>query len=297
MNAIVQLHSSANDQATQPGFSQDQLRLEQVSIRLGQGSSRFVAVSDVTISVKRGEFVCLIGPSGCGKSTLLGAIAGHLPVTDGRLALDGRPIAGPDPRRGLVFQHHTLFPWLNVLDNVAYGLKMRGVSRSERHREARALIQRIGLQGFEGRYPFALSGGMQQRVEIARILINKPEVLLMDEPFGALDALTRMHMQELLLELWEDTGTTVLFVTHDIDEALRLADRVIVMSPRPGRIIEEIRVEQSRPRNTDWLTSERFSRLKRRCLALLHEHASMSLARLNPLTGVDSRAEPDSLDS
>jgi NitT/TauT family transport system ATP-binding protein len=263
------------------------LDIDHVSIQLGDGGQRFTALDDVSITVAPGEFVCLLGPSGCGKSTLLGALAGHLRPSAGRLMLDGRAIHGPDPQRGLVFQHHTLFPWLSVLDNVAYGLKMRGTPKAERHAQAHVLLERIGLKGFEHRYPRALSGGMQQRVEIARVLINQPCVLLMDEPFGALDALTRLKMQELLLGLWQRLRTTIVFVTHDIDEALFMADRILVMSPRPGRIIDEIKVPADRPRHPDWLTSTTFARLKRHCLSLLRDpEGTLPLDRLDPLSGL-----------
>ncbi len=259
--------------------------IEHVSIELGQGADRFEVLHDVSITVEPGEFICLLGPSGCGKSTLLGALAGHLQHASGSLRLDGEPIDGPDPQRGLVFQHHTLFPWKTVLDNVAYGLKMKGVDRATREHEARSLLALVGLEGFERRYPRELSGGMQQRVEIARVLINHPRVLLMDEPFGALDALTRSRMQELLLELWARMRTTIVFVTHDIDEALFLADRVLILSPRPGRIVEELRIGFERPRHAGLLTHPDFVALKRRCLSLLrHEDGDAStLERLSPL--------------
>jgi NitT/TauT family transport system ATP-binding protein len=260
------------------------LSVEHVSIALGEGSNRFEVLHGVSIDVAPGEFICLLGPSGCGKSTLLGAIAGHLPIASGHLRLDGAPIAGPDPQRGLVFQHHTLFPWKTVLDNVAYGLKMKGLGREERHREARALIELVGLAGFEDRYPRELSGGMQQRVEIARVLINHPRVLLMDEPFGALDALTRVKMQSLLLDVWSRIRTTVVFITHDIDEALFLADRVLIMSPRPGRIIDELTPSFDRPRDARLVTHPDFVALKRHCLAQLHhDEPAPALERLTPL--------------
>jgi NitT/TauT family transport system ATP-binding protein len=244
---------------------------DRVRIELGTGAARFEALHDVSIAVEPGEFVCLLGPSGCGKSTLLGALAGHLRAAQGRLDLDGVPIAGPDPQRGLVFQHHTLFPWKTVLGNVAYGLKMKGIDRRTRECEARRMIELVGLTGFEDRYPRELSGGMQQRIEIARVLINRPRVLLMDEPFGALDALTRTRMQEMLLALWARMSTTVLFVTHDIDEALFLADRVLILSRGPGRIIEELPVLCERPRHARQLTDPQFLALKRRCLELLRD--------------------------
>ncbi|MFB2564247.1 ABC transporter ATP-binding protein [Rhizobium sp. IMFF44] len=257
---------------------------ERVSIRLGKGKAAFEAVSEVSFSVAPGEFVCLLGPSGCGKSTLLGALAGHIEIAGGRLHVDGSPIRGPHPERGIVFQHHTLFPWKSARDNVAFGLKMRGVGRQERHREAQRMLDLVGLNGFADRYPTQLSGGMQQRVEIARVLINQPRLLLMDEPFGALDALTRLKMQELLLTIWEQFRKTILFVTHDIDEALLLADRIIVMKAQPGRIHEELIVPSPRPRSTDIIASLEFSRLKRHCLELLHEDKSAdTLPRLTPL--------------
>jgi NitT/TauT family transport system ATP-binding protein len=268
------------------------LDIDQVTIQLGEGAQRFTALDNVSVTVAPGEFVCLLGPSGCGKSTLLGALAGHLRPSSGRLMLDGTPIEGPDPRRGLVFQHHTLFPWLSVQDNVAYGLKMRGVAKAQRLKQAHELLEQIGLKGFEERYPKALSGGMQQRVEIARVLINQPRVLLMDEPFGALDALTRLKMQEMLLSLWQRLGTTIVFVTHDIDESLFMADRILVMSPRPGRIIDEIKVPADRPRHPDWLTSTTFAKLKRHCLSLLRDpEGTLPLDRLDPLSGLP-RSDP-----
>jgi len=173
-----------------------------VSILLGEGAEAFEAVRDLDFTVEPRQFVCILGPSGCGKSTLLGALAGHLPVTQGRFLVDGRPILGPSPDRGIVFQQHTLFPWKRARDNVAFGPKMRGMGKAERRHAADALLKLVGLSGFERFYPSQLSGGMQQRVEIARVLINEPRVLLMDEPFGALDAQTRSMMQEVLLDIW-----------------------------------------------------------------------------------------------
>jgi NitT/TauT family transport system ATP-binding protein len=260
------------------------IEIDKLGIRLGEGSQAFDAVQDVSLSIAPGEFVCVLGPSGCGKSTLLGALAGHWTPSRGSIHVDGAPVAGPHPDRGLVFQQHTLFPWKKVLDNVAFGLKMQGVGRRERRERARELLGLVGLAGFEDRYPIQLSGGMQQRVEIARVLINHPRVMLMDEPFGALDAQTRLKMQELLLDVWARVNTTIIFITHDIDEALFLADRILVMSPRPGRIIEEIRLDFARPRHPDVMTSNHFTRLKRHCLDLLHPQASITpLARLSPL--------------
>jgi NitT/TauT family transport system ATP-binding protein len=263
---------------------QGQIVIERLNLSVGNGAQAFDAVQDVTLTVAPGEFVCLLGPSGCGKSTLLGALAGHLKPSRGSIAVDGRAIDGPHAERGLVFQHHTLFPWRKVIDNVAFGLKMQGVPRDERHRRARELLALVGLQDFAQHYPSQLSGGMKQRVEIARVLINHPRVMLMDEPFGALDAQTRLMMQQLLLELWARIRTTVVFITHDIDEALFLADRILVMSPRPGRIIEEIPITFARPREAGLVTSPAFTELKRHCLALLHPtNKGMPLERLSPL--------------
>ncbi|MFS2128132.1 ABC transporter ATP-binding protein, partial [Pseudomonas sp. Pseusp97] len=205
-------------------------RVDGLSIHLGSGRDAFEAVQSLSFSIEPGEFVCVLGPSGCGKSTLLGALAGHLTPSAGLLEVDGQTVASPSPERGMVFQHHTLLPWRRVRDNVAFGLKMRGVPRAERHHQADEMLQLVGLNGFADRWPSQLSGGMQQRVEIARVLINQPRLLLMDEPFGALDAQTRMMMQELLLDIWTRLRTSVLFITHDIDEALFLADRILVMS-------------------------------------------------------------------
>ena len=296
MSAVIQTPAQAARAAVAPRAvagattAPGRLLIDQVSIHLGQGADRFLALDNVSLDIAPGEFVCLLGHSGCGKSTLLGALAGHLQPSGGRLSLDGRPLHGPSPERGLVFQHHTLFPWLSALDNVAYGLKMQGVPKAERRARAQALLAQVGLDGFERRYPRQLSGGMQQRVEIARVLINQPRVLLMDEPFGALDALTRLKMQELLLDLWARLKTTVVFVTHDIDEALFLADRILVMSPRPGRFIDEVPVPAGRPRHPEVLTTPGFGRLKRHCLDLLrHPDTTLPLSRLSPL-GLDPAA-------
>jgi sulfonate transport system ATP-binding protein len=266
------------------------IAIDRLHIHLGNGAGLFEAVQDISLSVEPGEFVCLLGPSGCGKSTLLGALAGHLMPSRGTIRVDDQPVNGPHPERGLVFQHHTLFPWKRVLQNVAFGLKMKGIARQERHRRARELLKLVGLEGFENHYPAQLSGGMKQRVEIARVLINHPRVMLMDEPFGALDAQTRLMMQQLLLDVWARINTTIVFITHDIDEALFLADRILVMSPRPGRIIEELRLDFSRPRCADLVTSPEFTYLKRHCLALLHPgNERLPLERLSPLGAFDTK--------
>jgi NitT/TauT family transport system ATP-binding protein len=259
------------------------INIRQLSIVLGAGREAFEAVRELDCQIEPGQFVCILGPSGCGKSTLLGALAGHLSAHAGSLEVDGAAVSGPSPQRGMVFQHHTLFPWRTVRDNVAFGLKMRGIGKAERHRAADDILKLVGLEGFAERWPDQLSGGMQQRVEIARVLVNRPRLLLMDEPFGALDALTRLNMQELLLDIWTRIRTTVVFVTHDIDEALFLADRLLVMSARPGRIIEDLRLDFARPRTSELVTSPEFSRLKRHCLDLLRHDDNRPLPRLNPL--------------
>ncbi len=195
-----------------------------------------LALQEVSLEVKGREFVALLGPSGCGKSTLLYLIGGFLPTRDGSIRVDGKPVAGPGPDRGIVFQHFALFPWKTVRANILYGLEKLGLPRAEREERARSFIELVGLRGFEDSYPSQLSGGMKQRTAIARTLAIDPEILLMDEPFGALDAQTRSLMQGELLAIWERTRKTVLFVTHDVQEAVYLAGRVVVMSARPGRV-------------------------------------------------------------
>jgi NitT/TauT family transport system ATP-binding protein len=269
------------------------IEIAHVHMGVGAGADRFEALHDVSLAIEPGQFTCLLGPSGCGKSTLLGALAGHLAPARGEVRVDGEAVTAPHPERGLVFQQHTLFPWQRVVDNVAFGLKMKGVARTERRARARELLASVGLAGFESRYPSQLSGGMQQRVEIARVLINRPRVLLMDEPFGALDALTRSRMQQLLLEVWAGIRTTVVFVTHDIDEALFLADRVLVMSARPGRIVEDRLVPFERPRTPELLTTPGFVALKRHCLQLLHRgEAGVPLPRVTPLGAAAEAGDP-----
>jgi NitT/TauT family transport system ATP-binding protein len=267
-----------------PASTVGRIDVAHVSIALGEGADAFEAVRDLNFAVGPGELVCVLGPSGCGKSTLLGALAGHLQPTQGQLTVDGQVLLGPSPDRGIVFQQHTLFPWKRVRDNVAFGPKMRGIGKAERRRTADEILKLVGLDGFETFYPSQLSGGMQQRVEIARVLINQPRVLLMDEPFGALDAQTRSLMQEVLLDIWTKIPTTTVFVTHDIEEALFLADRIIVMSARPGRVIDDIRLPFVRPRLGELVTEHEFVRLKRHILNLLRRpDASAPLPRLSPL--------------
>lgn len=213
---------------------------------------------DISMSVDEGEFICFIGPSGCGKTTLLRIIAGLEFPSSGSVLLDGAPIKGPGPERGMVFQEYSLFPWRTVLDNVAFGPEIRGVPKEERYRIAREYLKMVGLERFESRYPHELSGGMKQRVAIARALVNNPKALLMDEPFGALDAQTRNVMQSELLRIWEQERKTIIFVTHSVDEAIYLGDRIIVFSARPGRVKEIIGIDLPRPRKRTSLEVNRI---------------------------------------
>ena len=201
-----------------------------------------LALEDVSLEVREREFLALLGPSGCGKSTLLYLIGGFLPVEGGRIAIDSKPVAAPGPDRGIVFQHFALFPWKTVRGNVLYGLEKLGLPRPERERRAQEYIDLVGLSGFEASYPSQLSGGMKQRAAIARTLAVDPRILLMDEPFGALDAQTRSLMQDELLRIWQRSRKTVIFVTHDVHEAVFLAERIAVMSARPGRVKEIVEV-------------------------------------------------------
>lgn len=204
------------------------------------------ALSEVSLDVTSGEFVCVVGPSGCGKTTLLKIIAGLLLPTQGAALIDGKPIAGPGADRGIVFQQPALYPWLTVADNVAFGLQMRKVARPIRTQRVAELLRLVGLTEFGHRAPYELSGGMQQRAAIARVLINEPRIMLMDEPFGALDALTREHMQEELLKIWRTTQTTIFLITHSVEEAVYLGTRILVMSPRPGRVVADLNVAFAR---------------------------------------------------
>ena len=225
------------------------LRVEHLSKTWASGTNRAVhALDDFNFSVNRGEFVVIIGPSGCGKSTLLFTIAGLEQPTSGAVYLDGKPVIGPSPDRSLIFQEPSLFPWLSVLVNLEWGLKIKGLPKNERRERAVLYLKHVGLVDSLKKYPHELSGGMKQRVAIARALCLEPKVLLMDEPFAALDVQTRYKMQSFLLEIWDSIRTTIVFVTHHIDEAIHLADRVLVLTARPGRILREVPIELPRPR-------------------------------------------------
>ncbi len=231
------------------------------------------AVRDASIHVDPGEFVSIIGPSGCGKSTLLNAVAGFLKPTRGDVAVDGDPVARPSADRGMVFQQYSLFPWKTVRENVEFGLKMKGMERSKRETSARTLLGLAGLLAFENQYPENLSGGMKQRVGIIRALATGPKVLLLDEPFGSLDAQTRLIMQQILTNMWQRLKTSVLFVTHDIDEAIFLSDRVYCMTARPGTIKAEIAIPLGRPRQQSMMMSSEFLALRRGLMSLIREES------------------------
>lgn len=220
--------------------------LEKAQVIYSAKKEQLTATAPLSLEIKKGEFICLVGPSGCGKSTLLKLMAGYLQPTVGEVRMHEQIIEGPDWRRGVVFQTSTLFPWLSVQKNIEYGMKVRKVPAKERKKEARRFLEQIEMLDFADHYPHELSGGMKQRVAMARTMVNQPELLLMDEPFGALDALTRMKMQALMRKIWQESQQTVFLITHDIEEALSLATRVIVMSKSPGSLLESIEVDYSR---------------------------------------------------
>ena len=253
------------------------LEINNVTVRFEvRNKPTVIALDTVSLKVDDNQFSVIVGPSGCGKSTLLRLAAGLLEQTAGELKLDGQPIDGPSVDRGMVFQSYTLFPWLTVKHNVEFGLDLKGMARTRRAQISAEMIDAVGLNGFEDSYPEHLSGGMRQRAALARALANDPKILLMDEPFGALDSQTRQLMQELLLDIWERDHKTVLFITHDIDEAIFLADVVHIMTARPGRIKNSLRIDIPRPRGIDTLTSEKFMGYKREVLDLMHEEAVLA---------------------
>jgi NitT/TauT family transport system ATP-binding protein len=238
-----------------------------------KGDRRVEALQSIDLAVAPKSFTAILGPSGCGKSTLLNMVAGFDAATAGEVRAGGAAVTGPSPKRAVVFQEPALFPWYSVFDNVVFGPKTQRRPPGEYRPRAERIIEQVGLKGFEAHYPAELSGGMKQRVGIARVLVMEPEVLLMDEPFGSLDAQTRTLMQELLLAVWERHHQTVLFVTHDIEEALLLADSVCVMTARPGRVKKRIAVELERPRTIEVTTTPRFNELKREVFALIREES------------------------
>jgi NitT/TauT family transport system ATP-binding protein len=273
-----------------------QIDVRNVGVVYGTDGSSVVAVNDVNLDVKPGEFVSLIGPSGCGKSTILNIVAGFAQPTSGEATVDGKKITKPSSERGVVFQQYSLFPWLSVRKNVEFGLKMAGVDPHKRSVTARTLLDLAGLASFENHYPDQLSGGMKQRIGIVRALAASPQVLLMDEPFGALDTQTRVVMQEILTNIWQQFRISVLFITHDIEESIFLSDRIYVMTARPGRIKAEIKVPLPRPRSAEMTDAPEFVRLVHELKGLIREE---SLAAMGPeikdrgLTGFGMKIGPE----
>jgi NitT/TauT family transport system ATP-binding protein len=234
-----------------------------------------IALDGIDLEIGDNEFLTVLGPSGCGKTTLLNIVASFETATGGEVRVDGEPVRKPGPDRGVVFQEYALFPWLTVQQNIEFGLRERGTPRSERKERVRRQIASVGLSGFERRYPHELSGGMRQRVALARVLVNDPKILLMDEPFAALDAQTRSMMQQELLGVWSAERRTAIFITHNIEEAILLGDRVVVMTARPGRIKEIVAIELPRPRD---VTSAEFNEIRRRIGALLEDEVQAAFA-------------------
>jgi len=234
--------------------------------------SRLVVLDNITFDVKDKEFVCILGSSGCGKTTLLRMIAGLDTAESGSIVLDSEEIKGTNPKVGMVFQEYSLFPWRTVIDNIAFGLEMQGMKREERYRVAEQYLKLVNLTQFRDSFPSELSGGMRQRVAVARALALDPVLLLMDEPFGALDAQTRNMLQQELLEIWEETRKTIIFITHSVDEAVYLSDRIIVLTPRPGRICRIFSIDLPRPRDR---TSPAFAQVRREVLDLINQNCSI----------------------
>ena len=247
--------------------------LQKIFPAANKNGKELTALKDINLEVKESEFVVMVGPSGCGKSTLINIIGGLEEATEGEVLIEGKPVTAPGADRGMVFQGYSLFPWLTVQKNVEFGLKMKKVAKAERERIAKEYIQLVGLSGFENALPKQLSGGMKQRVAIARTLANSPEILLMDEPFGALDAQSRMVMQELLAKISRETKNHILFITHDIDEAILLADRIYVMSRRPGTIREILEVQMSGERSHEMLVTPEFLQMKRKIMDMLWQES------------------------
>jgi NitT/TauT family transport system ATP-binding protein len=258
-------------------MSQPVIQAVEVTKTFGRGKKAVIAVQDFDLQVNAGEVVTLVGPSGCGKSTVLNMVAGFMSATSGQIFLKSKPVTTVEPQCGMIFQSYALFPWMTVQENVEFGPKVNRLSRSERRNRARRYIEMVGLTGFEGAFPDQLSGGMRQRVALCRALANEPEILLCDEPFAALDAMTRQVMQEELLRIVDRSGQTVLFITHAIDEALILSDRIVVMSARPGRVKDVIENHLPRPRHVDVQLGEEFLRMKRRIWKLVEEEVMTSI--------------------
>jgi nitrate ABC transporter ATP-binding subunit len=253
----------------------DILTIRGVTKRFAVGDGEVEALAPIDLTIPKGEFVCMIGASGCGKSTLLRIIAGFEDPTTGSVAMYGKPITGPGSDRGMVFQDYALFPWMTVRENISFGPRQRQLPGEEIAKIADEFLRMVGLERFAERYPNQLSGGMKQRVAIARVLANNASILLMDEPFGALDALTREQLQNELLQIWKRTGVTTIFVTHSVEEAVLLADRVLVMSAGPGRIESDFRIDLARPRD---VSSPEFNALRRDIARRLTSHLTLARA-------------------
>jgi len=266
-------------QTAAPAQTLPKVRFRGVSKRFGDGAAAIEALSPIDLDIAPNAFLCLVGPSGCGKSTLLNILAGFETASTGEVLMDGRPVQGPDPRRGVVFQQGALFTWMTVEENVAFGPKATGKSGREASAIARRYLDLVGLSAFARRYPYELSGGMQQRVGIARALANDPEVLLMDEPFAALDAQTRELLQEEIKRIWLETRKTVLWITHSIEEALFLATEVVVMSARPGRIKARFASHFAQEKDPAIATSAAFTEMKATIFGLLREEALKAQAQ------------------
>ncbi len=251
------------------------LTIHGVTKRFAVGDDEVDALAPVDLAIPKGEFVCMIGASGCGKSTLLRIIAGFEEPTTGEVAIDGEPVTGPGSDRGMVFQDYALFPWMTVRQNISFGPRQRHLAREEIEKTTDEFVRMVGLERFADRYPNQLSGGMKQRVAIARVLANNANILLMDEPFGALDALTREQLQNELLQIWKRTGVTTIFVTHSVEEAVLLADRVLVMSAGPGKIDSDFRIDLPRPRD---VSSPEFNALRRDVARRLTSHLALAKA-------------------
>ncbi|WP_010485558.1 ABC transporter ATP-binding protein [Pseudomonas sp. S9] len=272
MGAVAAVRRDIKAQVTEPGNPTARLRVDNVSLRYDTPSGGvFTALDSVSLEVPDQQFAVIVGPSGCGKSSLLYLTEGLAEPSSGGIYVGGQRVDGPGADRGMVFQSYTLFPWLTVRQNIEFGLKRKGMPASERKEVVDFYLNEVGLTPFADNYPKQLSGGMMQRVAIARALANDPQILLMDEPFGALDSQTRMQMQKLLLRIWEHSKKTVVFVTHDIDEAILLGDRVYVMGARPGRIKQTLDVPIQRPRDLDMVMDHQFIDMKRQILGLLHD--------------------------
>lgn len=281
LNASFNTGETANARRTNIRSSdRGHIEIQEVTISFGTGAKANRAVEKTTLDIPPGQFVCILGPSGCGKSTLLNSVAGYVTPSSGRVLVDDQQVVKPSPDRGMVFQQYSLFPWKTVRQNIAFGPRLAGHSPQECDSIANTFLSMIGLSNIANKLPGELSGGMQQRVGIARALANYPSVLLMDEPFGALDAQTRLIMQENLLNIWSEFGITVLFVTHDVDEAIFLADRILVMSASPGSVIADLAVNIERPRGPEVATTENFIALKKQCLGYIREESLKAFEKI-----------------